>query len=225
MQASSNNHSRTPLPFTDRATHSNKFSEDDTGYESQPNTSEKQLRLSSSPSPSNHQCDRILSLVKTLPSPTDVSTCLATSELALMVASRLPQFPRQSPPARKFHRTRVQPLPDSTSDSADSFAVSNHLMLVSPYDKQLSRTATLSSNDMPSFGGSLDYIHDDRFDSTTTVDHVKTETVAIQLIDSTIKPSAITPSIRLFPTNVLTVVSVGLIAGLLVSAVLVLLLV
>ena len=94
-------------------------------------------------------------------------------------------------------------------------------MLVSPYDKQLSRTATLSSNDMPSFGGSLDYIHDDRFDSTTTVDHVKTETVAIQLIDSTIKPSAI----RLFPTNVLTVVSVGLIAGLLVSAVLVLLLV
>ena len=166
-----------------------------------------------------------MSFVKTLPSPTDVSTSLATSELALTVAQGIAHFSRPSPPARKFNRTRVQPLPDSTSDSADSFAVSNHLMLVSPYDKQLSHTATLSSNDMPSFGGSLDYIHDDRFDSTTTVDHVKNEAIAVELIDSTIKPSTIAQSIRLLPTNVLAVVFVGLIGGLLVSALLVLVLV
>ena len=78
---------------------------------------------------------------------------------------------------------------------------------------------------MPSFGGSLDYIHDDRFDSTTTVDHVKNEAIAVELIDSTIKPSTIAQSIRLLPTNVLAVVFVGLIGGLLVSALLVLVLV
>jgi hypothetical protein len=238
MRASSNNHYQKSLPFTDIQIHSNKFSEDDTGYDSLP----KQQRinstagLSSSSSSSNNQFDRIMNLVKSIPSPTDISTAHDTSDIALSVAQRIAQFSKPTTttttPLRKLNRTRIQPIPDSTSDSADSFALSNHVVLVSSYPQKF------SSIDMPPFGGNLEYIHDNRFDSTTTVDHVKNDVIAIELMDKQ-QPNQIIDtlpynkqklswikrlgeSIRLLPANVLAVVFIGLIGGLIVSAILVL---
>ena len=125
-----------------------------------------------------------MKLVKGIPSPTDISTAHNTSDIALTVAQRIAQFSKPTQPItttttplRKLNRTRIQPIPDSTSDSADSFAVSNHVVLVSSYRQKF------SSIDIPPFGGNLEYIHDNRFDSTTTVDHVKNDVIAIELMD------------------------------------------
>jgi hypothetical protein len=236
MRASSNNHYQKSLPFTDIQIHSNKLSEDDTGYDSLP----KQQRitstagLSSSSSSSNIPFDRIMNLVKSIPSPIDISTAHDTSDIALSVAQRIAQFSKPTQlittPIRTANRKRIQPVPDSTSDSADSFALSNHVVLVSSYQQNI------SSIDIPPFGGDLEYIHDNRFDSTTTVDHVKNDVIAIELIDQ--QPNELSDtlthnqsklpwikrlgeSIRLLPANVLAVVFIGLIGGLIVSAILV----
>jgi hypothetical protein len=111
-------------------------------------------------------------------------------------------------PNRKLHRTRVQPIPDSTSDSADSIALSNRVVLVSP------------------FGGKLEYIHNDRFDSTTTVDHIKNDVIAIELTEKQQQQQSkssrikrLGESIRLLPANVLAIVFISLIGGLIVSAI------
>jgi hypothetical protein len=229
MRASSNNHYQKSLPFTDIKIHSNKFSEDDTGYDSLP----KQERinsiagLSSSSSSSNNQFDRIMNLLKNIPSPTDISTIHNTSDIALTVAQRVAQFSKKTestitkPPIRKLNRTRIQPIPDSTSDSADSFVLSNHVVHVSSYRQQ---------QQIPPFGGELEYIHDNRFDSTTTVDHIKNDVIAIELKEQQQQPNQILnlfsqrikhfgESIRLLPANVLAIVFISLIGGLIVSAI------
>jgi len=227
MQASSNNHYQKSLPFTDIKIHSTKFSEDDTGYDSL----SKQQRinsiagLSSSSSLSNNQYDRIMNLVKSIPSPTDISTTHNPSEIALSVADRVAQFSKKAEssitkvPIRKLNRTRIQPIPDSTSDSADSFALSNHVVLVSSYQQQ----------EISPFGGKLEYIHDNRFDSTTTVDHIKNDIIAIELKEGqqsnqilnsfSQKIKHLGETIRLLPANVLAIVFISLIGGLIVSAI------
>ena len=237
MRAASNNHYQRSMPFKDTPIHSTKLSEDDTGYDSSPNKDDAKARissragLSSSSSSSNHQFDRIMNLVKSLPSPTDISSIHQTSDLALSVAQRIVQFSKlpttaNNSPTRKLNRTRIQPLPDSTSDSADSFALSNHLVLVSSHPKEHSP-----------FPGSLEYIHDDRFDSTTTVDHVKNDVIAIELMEQPLHQPVELPlarkqtawpwigrfgeSIRLLPANILAVVFISLLGGLLFSALLV----
>jgi len=228
MRASSNNHYQKSLPFTDIKIHSNKFSEDDTGYDSLP----KQERinsiagLSSSSSSSNNQFDRIMNLLKNIPSPTDISTIHNTSDTALTVAQRVAQFSKKAesiitkPPIRKLNRTRIQPIPDSTSDSADSFALSNHVVHVSSYRQP----------QIPPFGGELEYIHDNRFDSTTTVDHIKNDVITIELKEQQQQSNQILnplsqrikyfgESIRLLPANVLAIGSISLIGGLIVSVI------
>jgi hypothetical protein len=218
MRASSNNHYEKSIPFTDIKIHSNNFSKDDTDYNNLP----KQQRMnsiadfSSSSSLSNNQFDRIMSLVKSISSTTD-----NISDLNLSVAQRIAQFSKQAEstttkvPIRKLHRTRIQPIPDSTSDSADSFALSNHVVLV-------------SSIDIPPFGGKLEYIHDNRFDSTTTVDHVKNDVIAIELKEQSQQSNPFSQrikrlgeSIRLLPANVLAIVFISLIGGLIVSTILI----
>jgi hypothetical protein len=227
MRASSNNHYQNSLPFTDIKIHSNKFSEDDTGYDSLP----KQQRidsiacLSSSSSSSNNQFYRIMNLVKSIPSPTDISTTYNPSEIALSVAQRVAQYSKKAEltttPIRKLHRTRIQPIPDSTSDSADSIAVSNRVVLVSSYRQE----------NISPFGGKLEYIHNNRFDSTTTVDHIKNDIIAIELTEKEQQQSKplmnsfssrikrLGESIRLLPANVLAIVFISLIGGLIVSAI------
>ena len=219
MRASSNNHYQKSLPFTDIKIHSNKFSEDDTGYDSL----SKQRRMhslaclsSSSSSLSNKQVYQIMNLVKNIPSPTDVSTKYNSSEAVLSVAQRVAQYSKKTEstttPIRKPNRTRIQPIPDSTSDSADSIAFSNRVVLVSP------------------FGGKLEYIHNDRFDSTTTVDHIKNDVIAIELTEKQQQSKPLVhsfssrikdlgESIRLLPANVLAIVFISLIGGLIVSAI------
>ena len=169
MRASSNNHYQNSLPFTDIKIHSNKLSEDDTGYDS---LSKRQRMdsiacLSSSSSSSNNQYSRIMNLVKSISSPTDISTQHNPSEIALSVAQRVAQYSKKTEltttPVRKGNRTRIQPIPDSTSDSADSFALSNRVVFISSYQQE----------NIAPFGGKLEYVHNNRFDSTTTVDHVK----------------------------------------------------
>ena len=246
MRASSNNHYQKSLPFTDIQIHSTKPSEDDTGYDS----ARKQSRtnsianLSSSSSSSNKQLNHIINLIKSIPSPTDISTTQNPSDLVLTVEEGIPRYSKaiQSttiPPIRKLNRTRIQPIPDSTSDSADSFALSNQFVLVSSYQQQI---PTLSSIDIPPFGRNLEYIHDDRFDSTTTVDHVKNDVIAIELMEQQQHTNQILDtlpsneqrlswikrlgeSIRLLPANVLAVVFIGLVGGLIVSAILVIIIV
>ena len=224
MRASSNNHYEKSLPFTDIKIHSNKYSEDDTGYDSL--SKQKRLNsisaLSSSSSSSNNQFHRIMNLVKSLPSPTDVSN---TSETALTVAERIAKFsqkiqsstPKVSP-IRKLNRTRIQPILDSTSDSADSFTLSNHVVFVSSYPQQ-----NLSLIDLPP----LEYIHDQRFDSTTTVDHIKNDVINIELQEQeknlsknfSQKIKSFGESIRSLPANVLAIVFISLIGGLIVSVI------
>jgi hypothetical protein len=214
MRASSNNHYQNSLPFTDIKIHSNKFSEDDTGYDSLPRQQriDSMARLSSSSSLSNNQVYRIMNLVKSIPSPTDISTTHNPSEIALSVAQRVAQYSKKAElttvPNRKLHRTRIQPIPDSTSDSTDSIALSNRIVLVSP------------------FGGNLEYIHNDRFDSTTTVDHIKNDVIAIELTEKQQQQQSkssrikrLGESIRLLPANVLAIVFISLIGGLIVSAI------
>ena len=223
------------MPFVDIPIHSTKFSEDDTGYDSSPSKGDAKARiasragLSSSSSSSNNQCDRIMHLVKSLPSPTDLSASHKTSDLTLSVAQRIAQFSKPSASPRKLNRTRVQPLPDSTSDSADSFVLSNHLVLVSSHSKALPRTPMASASDLPPFAGRLEYVHDDRFDSTTTVDHVKNDVIAIELIEPLSKEKQTSvpwigrlgESLRLLSNNVLAVVFISLLGFLLFSALLV----
>jgi hypothetical protein len=221
--------------------HSNRLSEDDTGYDSALNQSDSKELINSttglSSASSSQQIDHILNLVKAISSPTDISTSHQTSDIVLSVKQRIARFSQQIPiSTRKINRTRVQPLPDSTSDSADSFAVSNHL-LVSSYNKPLVHTPTISSIDLTALSSSLEYIHDDRFDSTTTVDHMKNDIIAIEFIEptsnqsseicTTIKPPSswirrVDESIRLLPANLLTIVFFGLLGGILVSALLLL---
>lgn len=255
MRTTSNNNYQKPLPFNEVKVHSSNLSEEDAGYDSFPNPSEAKARINSaaglsslsSSSSSNNQVDRIINLVKNLPSPTDVSTTHSPSDLAVSVAQRIAQFSERSSSSsspvnstRKITRTRIQPLPDSTSDSAGSFARSNHLVLVSSISKPLVHTATVSSIDLPPFSNNLEYIHDDRFDSTTTVDHIKNDIIAIEFVENhpenstshilwetTTKqqtllfPSLIErfgESLQLLPANVLAVIVLGLITGLVVSA-------
>ncbi|UJR22095.1 hypothetical protein I4U23_025161 [Adineta vaga] len=242
MRASSNNYYQKSVPFTDVQIHSNKFSEDDTGYDSLPKQSRMNSTtgLSSSSSSSNNQCDQVINMVKNIPSPTDISTTHDTIDIALTVAQRIEQYSKQTQstittPIRKVNRTRIQPIHDSTSDSADSFALSNHVVFVSSYRQKIQK---MSSSDLPTFGGNLEYIHDNRFDSTTTVDHIKNDAVTIEFMEKqqqTIpiidtspinKPSLLWiqrlgNSIRLLPANVLAIVFIGLIGGLLVSVILI----
>jgi len=222
MRASSNNHYQKSLPPADIPIHSTKRSEDDTGYYSLP----------------NDPLDDIIILVEKFPSPTDISTTDNTSDLVLSVKQHVAQYSKiiQStpPPTRKLHRTRVQPIPDSTSDSADSFALSNHPVLVSSYQQQI------SSIDIPPFGGDLEFKHDNRFDSITTVDHVKNDVIAIELMEQSQQQQTnqildtlpsneqqlswikrLGESIRLLPANLLAVVFIGLVGGLIVSVILV----
>jgi hypothetical protein len=225
MRASSNNHyQKSLIPFADIPIHSTKRSEGDTGYYSLP----------------NDPLDDIIILAEKFPSPTDISTTHNTSDLVLSVEQRIVEYSKiiQSttppPPTRKLHRTRVQPIPDSTSDSADSFALSNHLVLVSSYQQQI------SSIDLPSFGGDLEFKHDNRFDSITTVDHVKNDVIAIELMEQSQQQQTnqildtlpsneqqlswikrLGESIRLLPANLLAVVFIGLVGGLIVSVILV----
>ncbi|CAF1211719.1 unnamed protein product [Adineta ricciae] len=240
MRASSNNYSKKVLPFTDTTIHSNKFSEDETGYDSLP----KQARinstagLSSSSSSSNDQYDRIMNLVKSMASSTDISTAHDGIDTVVNVAQRIAQYSKQTQsnltvPIRKMNRTRVQPIPDSTSDSADSFALLNHTVLVSSYRQKI---PTVSSIDIPPFGGNLEYIRDNRFDSTTTVDHVKNDVVAIELLEKQQQTNPIVDSaneqpssrikrlgelIRSLPANILAIVFISLIGGLFVSVILI----
>ncbi|CAF1116855.1 unnamed protein product [Rotaria sordida] len=252
MQASSNNHYQKSLPFTDIQIHTNKSSEDDTGYDSLPNQYEKQQRInsiagpSSSSSLSHNQYAFVMNYVENIPSPTDISTTNETSDIYPSVLKLIAEFPKKSQPTttttpipnRKTHRTRVQPIPDSTSDSADSFAQPNHVVLLSSYRQQISQVPTISSINIPSFGGSLEYIHDNRYDSTTTVDHVKNDVIAIELMEQQQQQqpnhtldthlynkqqlswiNRLGESIRLLPANVLAIVFIGLIGGLFVSAI------
>ena len=227
MRASSNNYYQNFLPFTEVKIHPSKLSDEDQGYDSLP----KQERmdsfacLSSSSSSSNNQFYRIMNLVKSLPSPTDLSTTNNPSEVALTVAQRVAQYSKKAElptttPNRKLNRTRIQPIPDSTSDSADSFAVSNRVVVLSSYRQE----------SIPSFGGKLEYIHDDRFDSNTTVDHIKNDVIAIQLTEQQPQSKPIFntfssrikrlgESIRSLPANVLAIVFISLIGGLIVSAI------
>ncbi|CAF1162261.1 unnamed protein product [Rotaria sp. Silwood1] len=253
MRASSNNHYKTSLPFTNIQIHTKKSSEDDTGYESLPNQFEKQQRinsnagLSSLSSPSNNEVTRIVELVKNIPSPTDISTTNETSYIPLSVAERRAEFSKRTQPTttttliRKTNRTRIHPIPDSTSDSADSHVLPNHVVFLSSYRQQISQTPTISSINIPSFGGNLEYIHDNRYDSTTTVDHVKNDVIAIELMEQQQQQQQQQPShtldslihnkqqlswinrlgesIRLLPANVLAIVFMGLIGGLFVSVI------
>ena len=212
MRASSNNHYQKNLPFTDIQIHSNKYSEDETGYDSL--SKHERMQSLAALSSSSSSCDQIINLVKNLPSPTDISTAYDTSDLHPSVAERVAQFSKRAQlehvqPLRKLNRTRIQPIPDSTSDSAESFALSNHVVVV-------------SSIDLPPFGGKLDYIHDDRFDSTTTVDRIKNDVIAIELTQE--KSNFLKrfgEFIRSLPANILAVVFISLIGGLLVSAILI----
>ena len=254
MRAASNNNQKS-LPFAEVKVHSSKLSEEDTGYDSFANLSDPKARInsaaglsfsSSSSSSSNNQVDQVVDFVKSLPSPTDLSTTPETSDIALSVAQRIVQFSKHTPPplppsaipTRKIVRTRVQPLPDSTSDSADSFARS--------ISKPLVHTATISLINLPPFSSNLEYVRDDRFDSTTTVDHVKNDVIAIEfiehhpqkspsqlLLDTRIQEQQhqsqplplierFGESLRLLPANVLAVIVLGLATGLVVSALLVL---
>ena len=226
MRASSNNHYQNSLPFTDVKIHPSKFSDEDPGYDSL--TKQERIDsfacLSSSSSSSNNQYYRIMNLVKSLPSPTDLSTTNNLSEVALTVAQRVAQYSKKTElpstaTIRKSNRTRIQPIPDSTSDSADSFALSNRVVLLSSYRQE----------SIPSFGGKLEYIHDGRFDSNTTVDHIKNDVVAIELTEQQqAKPmfstfssriKSLGESIRSLPANVLAIVFISLIGGLIVSAI------
>jgi hypothetical protein len=168
-----------------------------------------------------------MKLVKSIPSPTDISTTPNTSDFALTVAERIAQFSKKiqstktTPTIREFNRKRIQPMPDSTSDSAESFSLSNHLVLVSSYQEE----------NLPPFGGKLEYIHDHRFDSTTTVDDIKNDVITIELTEQQQQQSneilnpfsyrikRLGETIRLLPANVLAVVFISLIGGLLVSAI------
>jgi hypothetical protein len=219
MRASSNNHYQKSLPFTAIQIHTNKSSEDDTGYDSLP----KQERINSlaalSLSSSDDQFNRIMNLVKSIPSPTDISTIHNTSDIALTVAQRIAQFSKKTEtPIRKLNRTRIQPILDSTSDSAESFALSNHLVLVSSYPQQ----------QIPPFSGTLEYIHDNRFDSTTTVDHIKDDIITIELKEQQTNSIGkkfsqriknLGESIRLLPANILAIVFISLIGGLIFATI------
>ncbi|CAF2410437.1 unnamed protein product [Rotaria sp. Silwood2] len=251
MRASSNNHYQKSLPFTDIQIHKNESSEHDTGYDSLSNQFENQQKINStaalspSSSSSNNQVVRILDLVKNIPSPTDISITNETSYIPPSIAERIAKLPTKTQPTtttipiRKTNRTRIQPIPDSTSDSADSFVLSHPVVVLSSYRQQISQAPTISSINIPSFGGNLEYIHDNRYDSTTTVDHVKNDVIAIELMEQKKKqqqPShtldthlhnkqqlswiyRLGESIRLLPANVLAVVFIGLIGGLFVSAI------
>ena len=238
MRASSNNYYQKSLPFTDIPIHSNKFSEDETGYDSLPRQPRMNSTagLSSSSFSSNNEVDDIVAMVKDMPSPTDVSITYDTFATALSVAQRVAQFSEHThsniaTSTRKVHRTRVQPIPDSTSDSADSFALSNGAGLIPSYRQHIPAIASI---ELPPFGGNLAYIHDDRFDSNTTVEHLKNDVVAVELMEQRTNPIVDTwpsnkqsgierlgESIRLLPANVLAVVFIGLVGGLLVSVILV----
>lgn len=222
MRASSNNHYQYSLPFTEVQIHPSKLSDEDQGYDSLPKQERMDsfANLSSSSSSSNNQYYRIMNLVKSLPSPTDLSTTNNPSEVALTVAQRVAQYSKKAElptttPIRKLNRTRIQPIPDSTSDSADSFAVSNRLVVLSSYRQE----------SLPSFGGKLEYIHDDRFDSNTTVDHIDNDVIAIQLTEQpqvnsfSSRIKRLGESIRALPANVLAIVFISLIGGLIVSAI------
>lgn len=218
------------LPFTEISIHSNKFSEDDTGYESLQNQSDKHQRiksiggLSSSSSSTNNVINFVMDCVKNTPSPINLATGNDSNEAVSRVAQIAAKFSQkhQSPiatPIHKIKRKRVRPMVNSTSDSTDSFALSNHPAFISP-----------------SFGGTLDYVHDDRFDSTTTVDHVKNDIIAIELAEQQKKTSQLVESIpqqkektiswinrlgesiRLLPANVIAVVFMSLIGAIFVSA-------
>lgn len=225
MRASSNNHYQKSLPFTGIQIHENKSSEDDTGYHSlskQDKFPQFPPISSSSSLASNNQYKRIIDLVKSIPSPTDVSTIHNTSDIALTVAQRVAEYAKKTEtlPIRKYPRTRIQPIPDSTSDSAESFALSNHLILVSSYPQQ----------EISSFNRRLEYIHDNRFDSTTTVDHIKDDIITVELKDQQSNKISTYISqkiknfgelIRSLPANVLAIVFISLIGGLILSAILI----
>ncbi|CAF1235539.1 unnamed protein product [Adineta steineri] len=229
MRASSNNYHQYPLPFATDVVeiHSNKLSEDDTGYDSLP----KQSRMSST---ARLSLKSMLNMINNIPSSTDISTANDVIDKPLLVKKRIAQFSQQTQPITTTlpQRTRVKPIPDSTSDSADSIPLSNHVEFVSSYQQQIPII------DIPPFGGNLEYIHDNRFDSTTTVDNVKNDVIAIELteqqqrINQSVDPLSsskqhlslierLGESIRLLPANVLAIVFIGLIGGLIVSVILV----
>ncbi|CAF4126340.1 unnamed protein product [Adineta steineri] len=231
MRASSNNYHQYPLPFATDVVeiHSNKLSEDDTGYDSLP----KQSRMSST---AGISLKSMLNMINNIPSSTDISTANDVIDKPLLVKTRIAQFSQQTQPITTTlpQRTRVKPIPDSTSDSADSIPLSNHVEFVSSYQQQIPII------DIPPFGGNLEYIHDNRFDSTTTVDNVKNDVIAIELmeqqqqqrINQSVDPLSsnkqnlswierLGESIRLLPANVLAIVFIGLIGGLIVSVILV----
>ncbi|CAF1257173.1 unnamed protein product [Adineta steineri] len=229
MRASSNNYHQYPLPFATDVVeiHSNKLSEDDTGYDSLP----KQSRMSST---AGISLKSMLNMINNIPSSTDISTANDIIDKPLLVKTRIAQFSQQTQSITTTlpHRTRVKPIPDSTSDSADSIPLSNHVEFVSSYQQQIPII------DIPPFGGNLEYIHDNRFDSTTTVDNVKNDVIAIELmeqqqrINQLVDPlcsskqhlswiERLGESIRLLPANVLAIVFIGLIGGLIVSVILV----
>ncbi|CAF3339178.1 unnamed protein product [Rotaria socialis] len=242
MQATSNNHYQSTLPFTPIQSHSNKSAEDDTGYDSFTNQAEKQERIRSiaglSSSSSNNQVQRIVNIVANIPSSPNISTANETSDIAISVTECIAKFSKNTEsirtktvsPIRKINRTRIQPLLDVTSDSADSF--------VQSYEKQISQDPTISSIDILQFSGALEHICDTRFDSITTVDHVKNDVIAIELMEQqqqqknqildthlhhNTQPlswiNRLGESIRSLPANVLAVVFIGLIGGLFVSAI------
>ncbi|CAF4368407.1 unnamed protein product, partial [Rotaria socialis] len=238
----SNNHYQSTLPFTPIQSHSNKSAEDDTGYDSFTNQAEKQERIRSiaglSSSSSNNQVQRIVNIVANIPSSPNISTANETSDIAISVTECIAKFSKNTEsirtktvsPIRKINRTRIQPLLDVTSDSADSF--------VQSYEKQISQDPTISSIDILQFSGALEHICDTRFDSITTVDHVKNDVIAIELMEQQQQQKTsqildthlhhnrqhlawinrLGESIRLLPANVLAVVFIGLIGGLFVSA-------
>ncbi|CAF2073021.1 unnamed protein product [Rotaria magnacalcarata] len=240
MQATSNNHYQTTLPFTPIQSHSNKSSEDDAGYDSITDQAEKQERIRSiaglSSSSSNNQVQRIVNIVANMPSYPNISTTNETNDIAISVTECIAKFSKNAEPTRtktvsptrKINRTRIQPLLDVASDSADSF--------VQSYEKQISQDPTISSIDILRFSGELEHICDTRFDSITTVDHVKNDVIAIELMEQQKNNQMLDThlhhnkqhlswinrlgeSIRLLPANVLAVIFIGLIGGLFVSAI------
>lgn len=246
MRDTSNNHYKKSLPFADTQIHSNKFSEGDTNYDDQ-TVKHKRINHTTDVVPSSsssaNQIDKILDLVEDIPSPKDISTTNITSSTCLTIAERIAQF--QNPPEllskptiplpHKPIRTRIKPIPDSTSESAESFIVSSHGNSDSLSRKQTPQTETISSINIPRFVGDLKHIRDNRFDSITSIDHVKDDVIAIelmeqqqqqpnQLIDTHVqnKPQLswidrLGESIRLLPANILAIVFIGLIGGLFIS--------
>ena len=258
MRELSNNHHRRSLPFTDIQIPSTKAREDDPGYDSLPNQYAKQSRinsianLSSSSSLSN-EIHHITSLVKNIPSPTDISTIQdagnTTSDAVQYAVQLCEKIQPSTTSTPNQNRKRVRPVPAISSDSADSFALSNRVVIFPSSRQQPSQVAMISSIGVPTLARNVKYVHNNHFDSSTkaTVDHVEKDIINIELEkqqqeQQQQQPSTIFDtlaghkqqfswidrlgeSIRLLPANVLAIVFIGLIGGLFVSVIFVIIIV